>query len=345
MKNGIKAIMILLTTCMLTSILQVSVITGQSADSPQNGKIVFVSDRDGNAEIYTMLEDGSNVQRLTYDDGRDFSPAWSPNGERIAFSSDRNSFMSDIYVMDESGLSLFNLTNNPDSNDTNPAWSPNGTQIVFSRSIQGISEIFIINTDGSGLTKIVDSTIRSRNMMPTWSPDGTRIMFTSADDVPRVGFVAVYVEVINIDGTSRIQLPHVLDAAGNPDWSSNGMITFFNAGINIKIFTMDSQANNIVAITSISPNINMSHQNPSWSPDGTKIVYEGQIFGQLDISSDEDIYVVDINTGDDINITTTFDSNDIMPDWQPIPTTCDHSVVADNSANTNLNATTICDEN
>ncbi len=295
----------------------------QTIPHQSNGRIVFVSDRDGYPEIYTMEDNGSNVQRLTNSESRDLDPAWSPDGTQIAFSSDRNGLATDIYVMDANGINPTNLTNNPSSNDSNPAWSPDGTQIAFSRSSQGRSEIYIINTDGSNLTKLVDSTIRSRNMMPTWSPDGTRIMFTSADEAPRVGFVAVYLEIISVDGTSRIQLPRILDTAGHPDWSPiNGLITFYNAGINIEVFTMDSEASNEVAITTTPQGLNMSHQNPSWSPDGTKIAYEGQIFGQSNPDSDEDIYIIDLNTGKNINITAVFDSNDTMPDWQPIESNC-----------------------
>src|SRR3972149_244325 len=84
--------------------LQTAAITvnGQ-AQAVSNGKIAFVSQRDGNEEIYTMNADGSNVQRLTFDvvgsPKSDLSPAWSPDGTRIAFVSNRDGGNYEIYVM------------------------------------------------------------------------------------------------------------------------------------------------------------------------------------------------------------------------------------------------------
>ncbi|MFP6642604.1 MAG: protein kinase, partial [Candidatus Latescibacterota bacterium] len=67
--------------------------------SPDGSKIAFVSDRDGNHEIYVMDSDGSNQTRLTSNYASDYDPSWSPDGSKIAFGSDRDGF-GDIYVMD-----------------------------------------------------------------------------------------------------------------------------------------------------------------------------------------------------------------------------------------------------
>src|SRR5687768_12703256 len=89
-----------------------------------NGKIAFVSTRDGNGEIYVMDADGSEQTRLTSNAAFDFFPAWSPDGSKIAFTSDRDGNY-DVYVMNADGSEQTRLTSNA-ARDIEPAWSPDG---------------------------------------------------------------------------------------------------------------------------------------------------------------------------------------------------------------------------
>jgi TolB protein len=100
--------------------------------SPDGGKIVFVSFRDGNSEIYSMNADGTGQQRLTSDPGLDAWPAWSPDGTKIVFVSDRNephpagcgeSCNYEIYVMNADGTGQTRLTNSP-LREFGPDWQP-----------------------------------------------------------------------------------------------------------------------------------------------------------------------------------------------------------------------------
>ena len=74
-----------------------------SAQVPGTEKIVFVSNRDGNSEIYIMNPDGSGQTNLTHHRGNDHSPVWSPTGRHILFASDRGRKTSDLYLMDADG--------------------------------------------------------------------------------------------------------------------------------------------------------------------------------------------------------------------------------------------------
>ena len=87
-----------------------------------HAQIAFKSERDGNREIYVMDADGRNPRNLTKNPADDWTPSWSPNGERIAFNT-RRPGNSEIYVMDADGDNPQNLTNDPEW-DNSPSWSP-----------------------------------------------------------------------------------------------------------------------------------------------------------------------------------------------------------------------------
>jgi hypothetical protein len=89
------------------------------------GKIAFVSDRDGNLEIYLMNTDGTNQIDLTNNPANDWDPVWSPDGKKIAFVSDREG-VNKIYIMNANGSDVRALTEGED-----PHWFPDGSKIIF----------------------------------------------------------------------------------------------------------------------------------------------------------------------------------------------------------------------
>ena len=97
--------------------------------SPDGRKLAFVSERDGNSEIYVMNVDGSAQENLTEQPASDSHPSWSRDGRRIVFVSRRDG-NAEIYVMNADGSGLRNLTRTP-SADRDPAWSPDGRAIAF----------------------------------------------------------------------------------------------------------------------------------------------------------------------------------------------------------------------
>ena len=105
-------------------------------------------------EIYVMDVNGKNLRNLTNHPGRDKLPAWSPDGQEIAFSSRRGGDY-DIYVMDVDGKNVRQLTEHPDK-DLSPAWSPDGQEIVFSSRRGGNYDIYVINADGTNLRQFTN---------------------------------------------------------------------------------------------------------------------------------------------------------------------------------------------
>jgi WD40-like Beta Propeller Repeat len=92
--------------------------------SPDGTKIVFVSSRDGNAEIYAMNGDGSNETRLTTNLETDSDPVWSPDGTKILFRRITNEGGVDLWLMNPDGTDQTNLTNTPTVRESAPAWQP-----------------------------------------------------------------------------------------------------------------------------------------------------------------------------------------------------------------------------
>ncbi len=132
-------------------------------------QIAWVSGRTGLPQIYTMEADGTNVQRLT-DQGYAVSPAWSPNGQFLAFSWMRHygpgaPGSEDIYLMDAASKQWVQLTHDGGRNDF-PSWSPDGRHIVFQSSRSGGEQIWSMLADGSNQKQL---TFTGSNTQPNWS--------------------------------------------------------------------------------------------------------------------------------------------------------------------------------
>jgi PKD repeat protein len=161
-----------------------------------------------------MNADGSGQTRLTANAAWDGTPAWSPDGTRIAFASDRDGD-SDIYLMNADGTAQTSLIAAAEwGSEIEPAWSPDGSRIAFTSDRDGNAEVYVMNADGTGQTRRTASP--GADGAPAWSPDGSRIAFESDRDDN------VDIHVMNADGSGRVRL--TTDAAydGTPAWHGAG---------------------------------------------------------------------------------------------------------------------------
>ena len=133
----------------------------------QDGRISFISDRDGDLEIYVMNSDGSGVTQLTHNQASDSMPSWSPDGRRIAFTSDRDGDL-EIYVMNSDGSGVTQLTHNQAS-DSMPFWSPDGRRIAFASDRDGDYEIYVMNLYGSDVRQLTHN--EADDFLTGWLPD------------------------------------------------------------------------------------------------------------------------------------------------------------------------------
>ncbi|MGB0034241.1 MAG: hypothetical protein WBP79_02060 [Candidatus Acidiferrales bacterium] len=136
--------------------------------NPKTGKqLVFVSDRAGVPVLYLANSDGTEVQKIEMPDmGYVVDPAWSPNGQLLAFSWRRPSGNFDIYVMDIVSRQLVELTRDSGRNER-PSWAPDGRHIVFESTRTGTRQIWSMLADGSQPRQL---TYEGQNESPNWSP-------------------------------------------------------------------------------------------------------------------------------------------------------------------------------
>lgn len=213
--------------------------------SPSGQKIVFISNRDDNGEIYVMNVDGSQPVRLTFNAALDHLPSWSPDGSKIVFTTERDG-NSEIYVMTADGSNQTNLTNNV-GYDALPEWSPDGAKIAYCHIVSGQGEIFVMNSDGSNQTNLTNSS--AQDCSPDWSPDGTKIAFSST---PSGSII-----IMNANGTN----PVAIATGDSPAWAPDGTKIAFRVGGN-EIYSMNPDGSNQVNIT----NNPAFDENPDWQP-------------------------------------------------------------------------------
>ena len=127
-------------------------------------------------DIYVARVRGGRLRRLTRDVGNDTQPAWSPNGKRIAFTSDRAG-NQDVYTVRPTGRGLRRLTGTP-AEDSAPSWSPNGKRIAFTSDREGNEDVFSMTARGKALRRLTRGAADEGD--PAWSPNGRRIAYAVA---------------------------------------------------------------------------------------------------------------------------------------------------------------------
>ena len=276
-------------------------------------RIVFSSNHDGNWvgnwDIYSMDVNGDNLVQLTDHPALDHLPACSPDGRRIAFSSERHGLLN-LHVMDSNGNNIIRLTNS-NSPEGRPSWSPDGTKIAFSSFCENFCDIFTVDANGDNRTRLTQEKVY--DVRPSWSPDGSKIAF--AGSVDAAAFTPWHIFVMNADGTERLNLTGdtVLANAisSEPTWSPDGRKIAFESQrifLGYDIFVMTAEGKNLEQLTEEGNN-----RMPAYSPDGTKIAFVSTRDG------DFNIYLMDTNGRSTVKLTRTPPGTDnTRPSWLPV---------------------------
>jgi TolB protein len=234
-------------------------------------RLAFVSDRLGVfheptgsrrhvKEIFVSDYDGGREARATVDGDLDLTPAWSPDGRLLAYTSYRLGYQ-DIFVTDLAARRQWPAIVGHGRNWL-PAWSPDGKQMAFTSSRDGNEAIYVMNADRTGLRRL--TTGWAIDTSPAWSPDGRRIAFTSN----RTGSPQIW--VMDADGSN----PQPLTSekyCDRPSWSpgpDDEIVYVSRTGTGFDIKVIETATRRVRQLTSGPMN-----ESPAFSPNGRHIAF------------------------------------------------------------------------
>jgi Tol biopolymer transport system component len=251
-----------------------------------------------------------------------YEPAWSPDGTRIAFTSEKQ-YIATIWAMDADGSNQTKLTYGYTHSS---AWSPDSTKIFFIGSGGAYDGIYVIDSDGSNQKRLFG--IAGEYKYLAWSPDGIKIAFASLSS----GNADIW--VMDGDGSNQTNITNSSSDDYSPAWSPDGTkIAFESEQLgNADIWVMDGDGSNQTNIT----NSATGDYDPAWSPDGTKIAFVSEpesrsfiewlsateedtkvrVFGWSEQQGNTDIWVMDADGSNQIRLTET-EAWDGHPAWSP----------------------------
>lgn len=262
-------------------------------------RIAFCGQRGATKDIFSTTFDGFDLIQHTDHQNTALSPVWSPDGNKIAYTSFLEE-QADIYITDLKAGAHRPFCNQPGV-DQAPDWSKDGQWIVYSSSVDGNAEIYIRRVDGSETRRLTYSWAIETS--PCWSPTGHQIAFTS----DRLGRPQVF--IMEADGTNQQRLTTEGDYNDSPAWSPRGDLIAYVRRSNegFQIYVTDPRGEKHVKLTS-GPGDNL---DPCWSPDGLKIAFTSNRSGT------NKIYVTDL-LGRNTEIITNMNMPCSNPTWSPV---------------------------
>ncbi len=225
------------------------------------GRIAYVT---SNAQRVHQVQvadaDGYNPQTIASSIEPLMSPAWSPDGKKLAYVSFERKAAA-IYIQTLSSGERVKVAEFPGINGA-PSWSPDGTRLALTLSKDGSPDIYVLNLSSRGLTKLSKS--MAIDTEPSWSPDGNSVVFTSN----RGGNPQIYIVSSQGGQEKRLTFSGSYNASASFSPDGRNLVMVQGNGNNYSIAVMDMGSHAVNAITS-GPN----DESPSFAPNGSMILY------------------------------------------------------------------------
>jgi TolB protein len=240
-------------------------------------QIVFAAKlADGSGELRILDLDKGKTRTILKTANIDTFPAWSPDGERIAFSS-KIEGNTEICTIKPDGTELQNLTQDP-ARDVYPAWSPDGKQLVFSSDRDGGSveiHLFVMNSDGSSQRRVTEK--KGYEMSPAWTPDGTHLLFAGDRADGRSQGLDIFSLDLREPDTEKILVSRRFHDA-SPAVSPDGKRVAFDSQSdgNDEIYLINSDGSGLLRLT----RNRASDTSPQFSKDGGRIIFSSNRNGK-----------------------------------------------------------------
>lgn len=240
-------------------------------------QIAFVSDRNGNKEIYLMEADGSRKRGVTKNGRINLFPAWSRNSEQLLYTSYRSG-RSDLWTVSRGSRPGGRLLDLPHEKYRG-IFGPVDGQVTFVMNENGNTDLFVAHQDRPGLRRLTRS--RAIDVSPSWSPDAKQLAFAS----DRAGSLQIYIRDESSGEIRRLTFQGNYNAS--PAWSPTGEWIAYAArtGNSFDMYLIDPETGYTKPLM-IHPR---NDENPVWSPDGRKVAFSSDRRGR------KDIYVVDVD--------------------------------------------------
>ncbi|TYT75054.1 Tol-Pal system beta propeller repeat protein TolB [Desulfobotulus mexicanus] len=224
-------------------------------------RLAFVSDTTGHKEIYICDYDCTGVRQITRDQSIALSPAWSSDGNWLAYTSYREG-NPDLFIKHLDGGRGVHVSK-PGLNIT-PAWVPGAFQLAATLSFEGHQNIYLLTGHGKVIKKLTHSW--DIDVSPAFSPDGKQMAFVSR----RSGSPQIYLKNMESGRVQRLTFEGNYNTS--PAFSPDGRNLAFvgmRRGEGINIYRMDLDGQRVVQLTQNS----RDNEDPTWSPDGSLIAF------------------------------------------------------------------------